>query len=401
MLYLRIAVAVLALSTSIDLHAQQADEFRNCVSELRSQAIARGIDAAAFDGALRGVEVDEEVIEAMDRQPEFTLPIWEYIGKLVEEKRIEEGRRKLTAWSKVLRQIEREYGVERHVIVAIWGVESSYGQRLGERPLVRSLATASCFGRRQAYFRDELFHTLRIQQAGDMRPEDLVGSWAGAFGHTQFMPSTFKRLAVDFDGDGKRDLVRSIPDALASTANYLRDAGWKQGEPWGHEVRLPRHYDGPSGRRTRLTLSEWHALGIRRVDRRPVAGDESAALLLPAGARGPAFLVLGNFQAIYAYNAAESYSLAIAHLADRLHGGGAFRAAWPTDDPPLSRTQRIELQESLAAKGYDVGEADGIIGPRTMDAIKDFQRSVDLTPDGYAGSRLLQAVLATPLNHFR
>lgn len=387
-----------SLLASFVARAGEAGEFRACVTELRSQATSRGIKAEVFDGALRGVEADADVIEAKERQPEFTLPIWEYINLLVEDARIAEGQRKLAAWSKVLGEIERAYGVERHVVVAIWGVESGYGKRLGDRPLVRSLATAACFGRRQEFFRDELFQVLRIQQRGDMRNEDMKGSWAGAFGHTQFMPSTFQRLAVDFDGDGRRDLVGSIPDALASAANYLRDAGWKQGEPWGHEVRLPRKYDGPSGRRTRMALSEWKSLGIRRADGKALGGDESAALLLPAGARGPAFLVLDNFNALYSYNAAESYALAIAHLADRLRGGGAFRGAWPVDDAILSRSQRIELQESLAAKGYDVGEADGIIGPRTTEAIKHFQRAVGVTPDGYASVRLLQKVLAAPLD---
>jgi lytic murein transglycosylase len=377
---------------------QQADEFQACVSHLRAQATAAGIKGELFDAAMRGVELDVDVIESMDRQPEFSLPIWEYINMLVEDQRIREGRRKLEEWSKVLRAIERQYGVERHIVVAIWGVESNYGKRLGQRPLVRSLATASCFGRRQAFFRDEFLQTLRIQQDGDMRAEDLAGSWAGAFGHTQFMPTTFKRLAVDFDGDGRRDLVGSIPDALASAANYLRDAGWKRGEPWGHEVRLPRNYDGPSGRRIRKPLAEWQALGIRRVDGKAIKGDEGAALLLPAGSRGPAFLVRDNFNALYTYNAAESYTLAIAHLSDRMRGGAAFHTPWPMDDPVLGRSQRIELQQSLAAMGYDVGEADGLIGPRTIEAIKDFQKSAGMMADGYAGLRLLQAVLSVPLN---
>jgi lytic murein transglycosylase len=383
---------------SLDAHSQPLDDFAGCVANLRSQASTQGIKLEVFDDALRGVEMDPDVIESMDRQPEFTLAVWDYLAILADDKRVFAGRRKLEEWDKSLRAIERTFGVERHVVVAIWGVESNYGKNLGQRPLVRSLATASCFGRRQAFFREEFFQVLRIQQEGDMRPEDLTGSWAGAFGQTQFMPTTFKRLAVDFDGDGRRDLVNSIPDALASTANYLREAGWKRGAPWGVEVRLPRKYDGPSGRRTRKSLAEWHDLGIRRVDGKLVKGEDNAALLLPAGARGPAFLVLDNFQALYSYNASESYALAIAHLADRLHGRGAFKASWPTDDPVLTRSQRIELQNSLAALGYDVGEADGVIGPRTVEAINRFQRSAGMQPDGYASQRLLNAVTATPLN---
>lgn len=375
----------------------RADDFPGCLAELRAQATARGITAATFDEALAGVEPDNEVVAAMDRQPEFTLPVWEYLAALVSEKRIAEGLRNLDAWSNVLGDVERAFRVDRHIVVAVWGVESNYGKIRGTRPMVRSLATASCFGRRQPFFRVELIETLRIRQNGDVRAEDLVGSWAGAFGHTQFMPSTFQRLAVDFDGDGRRDIVNSIPDALASTANFLQKAGWVDGKAWGYEVRLPKGYDGPSGRRNRLPLARWHELGIRRIDRKPLEGEEPGALLLPAGVRGPAFIVRANFDALFAYNAAESYALAIGHLADRLRGGEAFRAGWPTDDPLLPRTQRIALQERLALLGFDIGHADGIIGPRTTEAIKAMQGKLGMPPDGYPGTRLLRAVMAVPL----
>jgi lytic murein transglycosylase len=370
----------------------RADDFPRCIGEVRAQAAAGGITAATFDKALAGIEPDPEVIEAMDRQPEFMLSIWEYLARLVSDKRIADGKRMLVEWAGVLDDVERAFGVERHIVVAVWGVESNYGTILGTRPLVRSLATASCFGRRQPFFRSELIETLRIAQKGEIRAEDLKGSWAGAFGHTQFMPSTFQRLAIDFDADGRRDIVNSVPDALASTANYLRKAGWEPGKPWGQEVVLPRGYAGPSGRRTRLPLSKWDELGIQRFGERPLTGDTPAALLLPAGVHGPAFIVFANFDALYSYNAAESYALAIAHLADRLRGGRSFRAAWPVDDPALSRTQRIEVQERLASLGYDVGSADGIIGGRTVEAIKAFQRSRGLQPDGYAGVRLHRAL---------
>jgi membrane-bound lytic murein transglycosylase B len=258
--------------------------------------------------------------------------------------------------------------------------------------VVRSLATASCFGGRQRFFRGELIAALRILQSGDMQPDALAGSWAGAFGHTQFMPSTFHRLAVDLDGDGRRDLVGSVADALGSTANFLKHAGWTSGEPWGYEVRLPANYNGPSGRRTRQALPAWSRLGIRQVDGTALAGSGRAALLLPAGASGPAFIVFRNFDAIHSYNAAEAYALAIAHLADRLRGAGPFQAAWPTDDPGLSRAERREVQEQLIALGHDVGEADGIIGPRTRAAIMAFQVSAGLPADGRAGARVLSAL---------
>jgi lytic murein transglycosylase len=265
---------------------------------------------------------------------------------------------------------------------------------MGKRPLVRSLATVSCYGGRQRYFRSELMAALRIVEGGDVQLESLAGSWSGAFGHTQFMPSTFLRLAVDFDGDGSRNVVGSIPDALASAANYLKDAGWASGEPWGFEARLPAGYNGPSGRRSRRPLAQWSRLGIRRVDGTAVTGGQRAALLLPAGAGGPAFIVLRNFDALFSYNAAESYALAIAHLSDRLRGAGPFRTAWPTDDPGLSRAERSEVQERLAALGHDVGEADGIIGSRTRAAIRAFQASAGLPVDGRAGNKVLQALRA-------
>jgi lytic murein transglycosylase len=296
----------------------------------------------------------------------------------------------------VLDATEKKFGVDRHVVVAVWGVESDFGKLVGGRPLVRSLATGACSNRRQKFFRDELMATLRILQSGDMQPEALKGSWAGAFGHTQFMPSTFQRLAVDFDGDGKRDIVGSIPDALGSTANYLSKAGWQSGQRWGYEVKLPGGYSGPSGRTNRQAVSQWSSLGIVSADGQPLSGSGPAALLLPAGPAGPAFLVFNNFNAIYSYNAAESYALAIAHLSDRLKGGGPFKTAWPTDDPGLSRAQRRELQTRLNERGFDVGNPDGAIGPRTRSAIRAFQASAGLPEDGRAGMRVLDALKAAP-----
>ncbi|MEO7741338.1 MAG: lytic murein transglycosylase [Usitatibacter sp.] len=364
-------------------------DFAPCVAQLRTEAQKRGIDGAAFDGWFAGVEPDATAIELMDRQPEFTLQPWDYLAMLVDEKRVADGRRKLASLAELLERIEAAYGVERHVLVALWGVETRFGERMGSRPLIRSLATVSCFGRRQPFFREELMAALRILKDGDVPIEHLVGSWAGAFGHTQFMPSTFRRVAVDFDGDGRRDLVDSVPDALASTANYLARAGWKRGEPWGHEVRLPRKYLGPSGRRTKLAMGDWRALGIKRIDGRALPGEEIASLLLPAGANGPAFVVMNNFTALLAYNPADVYALAIAHLSDRLRGGGAIQASWPKGEPALSREQRISIQERLSLRGFDVGTPDGIIGPRTVDAIKEFQKSLGLTPDGFPTVGLL------------
>ncbi|MGE5097480.1 MAG: lytic murein transglycosylase [Betaproteobacteria bacterium] len=367
-------------------------EFTACLRELRTEALAQGIGHRTFNRAFKGVEPDPSVLDAMQAQPEFETPVWEYLGRLVDDKRVADGQARLEQWAPVLDRIEREYGVDRYTIVAVWGVESDYGRIMGKRPLVRSLATASCYGERQRFFRGELLATLQIIQDGDMKPEALRGSWAGAFGQTQFMPTTFQRMAVDFDGDGRRDLVESVPDALASVANFLRLAKWKPGEGWGYEVRLPDRYEGPSGRRDREPLEAWRIRGVTRADGSPLQIDGEAALLLPTGARGPAFMVFPNFNAILAYNRSEAYALAIAHLSDRLRGLGAIRAAWPIDDPVLSRAERLELQQRLIARGLLEGDADGIVGSRTTAAVKAFQASTGLPPDGYASARVLKAL---------
>ena len=386
----------LVASRAYGAPAPDFNAFNGCVKELRGQATAAGVSAQTFDKAMAGVEPDQSVLDAMERQPEFVTPVWDYLAMLVDNERIADGRAKLAEWSTVLAEVERKFGVDRHVIVAVWGIESDYGRVMGRRPLVRSLATASCFGGRQRFFRGELFAALRILDSGDVPAEALAGSWAGAFGHTQFMPSTFQRSAIDFDGDGRRDIVGSIPDALGSTANFLKLAGWESGQPWGYEVRLPADYKGPSGRRATRALAEWNRLGIRNLDGSPLAGGGPGALVLPAGADGPAFIVFRNFDAIFTYNNALSYALAIAHLADRLRGAGPFATAWPTDDPGLSRAERREVQQLLIRAGYDIGEADGIIGTRTRAAIVAFQESAGLATDGHPGKRVLEALRSTP-----
>lgn len=369
-----------------------APEFQACLNRVRTQAQAGGVSAATFDRATAGVEHDQTVIDLSNNQPEFRTPIWDYLAMLVDDERVADGKARLKEWETVLAQAEQRYGVDRYTVIAVWGVESDFGKAIGKRPLVHSLATLSCSGSRQTYFRGELIATLQILQNGDIRPEGLVGSWAGAFGHTQFMPSTFQRLAVDLDSDGRRDIVDSVPDALGSTANFLRRAGWVSGAPWGYEVRLPAGYGGESGRTRKRPLATWAAQGLTRIDGAALTGSGDAGLLLPAGARGPAFLVFKNFDAMYSYNAAESYALAIAHLADRLRGGAPFATAWPTDDRGLSRAERREVQRLLNDKGYDTGTPDGHIGPRTISAIKAFQEKTGLPLVGRAGGKLLDAL---------
>ena len=389
-----------ALVVSSFLGSAHADEaaFASCLASLRADAQAKGVSGATYDANTAALAPDMAVIGFLDAQPEFVTPIWDYLAALVDDERVADGRAMLAEWAPVLARVEAEYGVDAATVVAVWGVESNYGRNFGSRPLLTSLSTLSCFGRRQSFFRGEFFTTLRIIQEGHVAPDRLTGSWAGAFGHTQFMPSTFMRLAVDFDGDGRRDLVDSVPDALASTANFLKRAGWRGDLPWGFEVSLPQGMDvSGAGRRNKQPISAWAARGVRRIDGAPMpAAATPAGLLLPAGKDGPAFLVTRNFDAVYSYNAAESYGLAIAHLSDRLRGGAPFATPWPTDDPGLSRAERRELQQLLIARGHDIGEADGMIGARTREALKLEQAALGLAADGRAGQRVLQALRASP-----
>jgi lytic murein transglycosylase len=366
--------------------------FTACLAKLRAQALAQGIRAETFATHTAGLAADPTVIESLDFQPEFRTPIWDYLAGLVDDERVADGRRMLAEHAATLAAVERTYGVDAETVVAVWGVESNFGRQFGKKPLVQSLATLSCEGRRQAFFRGELFATLKLLQSGDLKGEGLVGSWAGAFGHTQFMPSTYSRIAVDGDGDGRRDLVGSIPDALASTANYLRKSGWRSGEPWGFEVKAPASVSA-GGRSAKKPLSAWKAQGVVRVDGRPLGADSTmAGLIRPGGAGGPAFLVMKNYDAIYSYNAAESYAIAIAHLSDRLRGGGPFATPWPTDDPGLSRAERRELQTLLLARGHAIGEVDGMIGSKSREAIAAEQRRLGREPDGRAGKAILEAL---------
>lgn len=388
-------LAALAAAFPPPAHADMV--FDDCLAGLRSGAEAQGVSIDSYRAYTQGLPPDMSVLELLDAQPEFTTPLWDYLAGLVDEQRVADGQAQLAAHRALLAQVAERYGVDAETVVAVWGVESDYGRIFGKRPLLSSLATLSCFGRRQAFFRGEFIATLKLLQAGDIRAEGLTGSWAGAFGHTQFMPTTYARIAVDFDGDGRRDLVDSIPDALGSTANYLAQAGWQTGQPWGYEVTLPPGFD-PSlaGRTRRRPLSDWLARGVTRADGTPiVSSDAPSALLLPTGALGPAFLVFRNYDAIYAYNASESYALAIALLSDRLRGGTGIAAAWPTDDPGLSRAQRKQLQWLLLGRGHAIGEADGLIGTQTRRAIQAEQLRLNLLPaDGRAGRKILEALRA-------
>jgi lytic murein transglycosylase len=328
----------------------------------------------------------------MEKQPEFTTPVWDYLAFLVDDQRIADGREVMRRHADALSSAERRFGVDRYAVAAVWGVESDYGKVAGRWSLPQALATLACTApRRRDYFRGELIATLQIVERGDLQPGKLRGSWAGAVGQTQFMPSTYLRLAVDGDGDGRRDLVDSTADALHSTANFLARSGWVPGAVWGYEVRVPSGYAGPSGRTRKEPLATWRERGVRRVDGSPVGPGPRGA---PAGPEGPAFLVFKNYDAVYSYNAAEAYALAISVLSDRLRGEDGVRTPWPTDDRGLSRAERKEVQELLLRRGYDIGEADGAIGARTRQAITEYQARAGLSVNGRPSGRVLEALRA-------
>ncbi len=366
--------------------------FGGCLAGLWPQAERRGVPRAAFEAHVGGLTPDLRIMDLMDSQPEFTKSLWDYLDILVHDDRINNGRAVLTRHRAVFDAVEKAYGVDRHFIASIWGVESNYGTMIGERSVIRSTATLACIGRRQDYFREEFLSALEILARGDVRPEHLVGSWAGAFGPTQFMPTSFKRYAVDFDGDGRRDVVDSVPDVIASTANNLKKDGWMTGQTWGYEVVVPKGFDFMLSDRSRsMTMQEWERLGIRRAGGRGFPRlDDRAYLLVPAGAQGPGFLMLQNFRVIMKYNPAEAYALAIGYLADRLRGGEPFAQAWPRHERVLSRGERCELQQLLVERGFDPGEPDGQLGGRTRNALRQFQASIGDVPDGFASGAVLE-----------
>ncbi len=385
-----IVLPALMLATLVPARA----DWDGCVASLRPAAEAKGVSAETFDRLTANLQSNPDILKAEGYQPEFRTAIWDYLAGLVDEERVQDGEAAMRENGQALASAQSRFGVPGNVVTAVWGVESNFGRNFGSKPVVQSLLTLSCQpgSRRPGYYRGELFAAMRIVQSGDIDPRDFTGSWAGAFGHTQFMPSTFERLAVDGNGDGRRDIVHSAADSLASTANFLHKAGWQTGLPWGFEVRLPEGYAGPSGRGHKQPMSAWASRGIARVDGRPL-GDGSAGLLLPAGPNGPAFLVTRNFDAIYGYNAAESYALAIALLSDRLAGKPPLATPWPVDDPGLARVDRRELQSLLIRRGYDLdGKVDGVIGDKTRVAIQAFQQQQGMKSDGRASASVLAAL---------
>ncbi|WP_448327428.1 lytic murein transglycosylase [Sulfitobacter sp. M13] len=365
------------------------------LTAFRARALAAGIDGLVFDRAMQTVRYDTEVIRRDRNQSEFTKTIWDYLATATSDLRIANGKKALAEQADALAQIEKRYGVEKEIVTAIWGLESAYGTFRGSDPVLTSLATLAYDGRRRAFFEGELLDALRILQAGDTTPTQMQGSWAGAMGHTQFMPSSFQLYAEDFTADGKRDIWGDDPrDALASTAAYLKHFGWVSGQPWGVEVQLPDGFDYLlAGRDILKTAEEWTALGVA-----PVTGaledHGPASLLLPGGAEGAAFLIYTNFAVIERYNSADAYVIGVGHLADRIAGGDPIRHSWPVQDRALSYDERIELQTRLTAQGFDTVKIDAKIGPLTISAVRAFQLSQERLPDGYASLGLLEALRA-------
>jgi len=387
-----IAASVLAVSAGSAFADAGFDRF---IRGFWPTAKSAGITANTYNKVFTGMAPDTDTLRLMNKQSEFVKPIWDYLDSAVSDTRVEKGREMLEEYATVLANIEQRYGVDKEAVLAVWGMETNYGGYMGRHNVIQALATLAYDApRRKKFWRKELLTALKIVQNGHVRFEDMEGSWAGAMGHTQFMPSSWKAYAADYDGDGRRDIWTSVPDALASTARYLQKHGWQTGKTWGYEVKLGPGFkytlaDGD----TTKTLGEWQRLGVKRVGGRdfPRPSDRGI-LVLPAGAAGPAFVMLRNFYVIKRYNNATSYALGVGHLADRIIGGSEFAGNWAREHMPLTRTETAELQSELNRRGYSVGKADGKIGPATRRGIRAYQKSRGLIPDGYASVVLLARI---------
>lgn len=382
---------VLALAqTPVEGPAVQA-EFQSFVEGLWPEARARGVSRGMFDQAFAGVGPDAKIVALSEKQSEFVRPVWDYIAGAVTPARMSKGQQVSDELAGVLERVETAYGVPKGIVLGIWGMETNFGRFTGTISTVRALATLAFVRYRGDFFRGELLTALQILEQNHVAPAHMLGSWAGAMGQTQFMPSSFAKYAVDGNGDGRRDIWTSMPDAFASTANFLRKQGWKPGLPWGFEVQLP---DGFDFRNHRQTFAAWGRLGVRRADRKVMPASGEASLFLPAGAGGPAFLITDNFTVIKAYNASDAYALGVAHLGDRIYGGQPIAGQWPKDEPTLDKEQRAEVQQRLTALGHYSGNADGRLGTKTREAVRQFQLHRGLRADGYANLALLNELRA-------
>ncbi|MBU3823516.1 MAG: lytic murein transglycosylase [Candidatus Oceanisphaera merdipullorum] len=372
--------------------AAELADFNAWRQGFRTRALANGIQPAVFDSAFKDVKLDNQVIKLDGNQAEFTRQIWEYLDTATSTTRVTTGREKWKSMEKTLSAIEARYNVDAKVVVSVWGMETNYGSYRGNTSTIAGLATLAFEGRRRDFAEAELMGALKILQAGDVTPERMRGSWAGAMGHTQFMPTSYLQYAQDFNGDGKRDIWSEDPtDALASTAAYLARFGWQHGAPWGVEIKLPAGFDYASAAQdNRQPVAYWRERGVKTMTGQALPDFGEAAILVPAGAHGPVFAIFKNFNVIRRYNNATSYAMAVGHLADKLDGGGEFVAKWPRDERALSRSEKIALQQALTAKGFNTQGADGVIGPNTINAIRAYQQSTRQVADGYPSALLLE-----------
>lgn len=376
-----------ALLGSQALHAQNArDSFGTFLASLWPEAQKRGVSRATFDGAIRGLTPDAEVLRLTQSQPEYIRPIGDYLKNRLTAQLVAGGKRNAEKWAATLEAVEKKYGVDKEIIVAIWGIETGYGSFSGGKDVIRSLATLAHARYRGDFFRNELLAAFEILEQEHITRDKMRGSWAGAMGQPQFIPSSFLKFAVDFSGDGHRDIWSTVPDVLGSIGNYLLRHGWQPGSPWGYEVTTPQGFDYRVSRRT---FPEWQALGVRRADggKFPAKGD--GILFFPSGASGPGFVVTGNYEAIKRYNLSDAYSLTVAGTANRLRGREAFRGKWP-DVIPLNREQRIRMQKLMQAKGYPVNNVVGQIDFDLRDQIRILQVKFGLLPDGHPTETFLQ-----------
>lgn len=390
--WFRVATLGIALAALLIAPARSDGDFQTWLAALRAEAEAQGISAETLDRALSGVEPIERVIELDRRQPEFTQTFWRYLDQRISEQRIERGHAMLAEHQALFQEVGQRYGVQPRFLAAFWGLESNYGSYTGDHRVIDALVTLAYDPRRGDFFRAQLIDALKIIDEGHIAPETMMGSWAGAMGHVQFIPSTFRNYAVDQDGDGRRDIWQSLPDALGSAANFLTEIGWDATRTWGREVRLPQGFDWElAGLDRRKTLAEWQALGVRKIDGRSLpAVDLEASLVAPGGHKGPAFLVYQNFRVILNWNRSVTYAIAVGHLADRLAGAGPLETERPAGERPLSRVEVEELQERLLAEGFDPGTPDGIVGGQTRAALRAYQRRAGLPPDGFPSVEVLQ-----------
>jgi lytic murein transglycosylase len=365
--------------------AAAAHSFQAFVEDLWPRAQARGVSRQIFDLAFKGVTYDPKIIAHTKTQAEFVKPIWEYLASAVSARRIEQGQAAAQQYESWLAKAQHQFGVDASIVIGIWGLETDFGGFAGSDNVIRALATLAYAHYRGDYFRDELLAALQILQEGDIAPAQMKGSWAGAMGQTQFMPSSFREFAVDFDGDGRRDIWTSAPDAIGSTANYLAKHGWIAGQPWGFEVALPEGFDLKEEDSSHYApFSAFAERGVKRADGKKLPQSGEAELLIAAGLKGPIFLVTPNFKVIKSYNNSTSYALGVALLGDRAAGGGgALQATWPVHDRQLSPAQMREVQTRLKKMGYDVGEVDGKIGETVRAALRAYQQKTGQVPDGY------------------